>query len=176
MVPQPHRYTRALAALAGVTLSLSGATRVAAQRLSPGYLHGTLSDVSPPARAVVQAVQPNHGGMILGGLVGGAVGLFAGGYIGASLGDNRNCEDFCGLEEAVWGAAAGVSTLLPLGVHVANGSRGKYGSALGVSLAIGAVGMGIAYAANNGVPLLFVPVAQLISSVVIEHQSSTRSP
>jgi hypothetical protein len=113
--------------------------------------------------------------MILGGLVGGAVGFFAGGYLGASLGDNRNCEDFCGSRKRC-GAAAGVSTLLPLGVHVANGGRGKYGSALGVSLAIGAVGMGIAYAANNGVPLLFIPVAQLISSVVIEHQSSTRSP
>lgn len=113
--------------------------------------------------------------MILGGLVGGTIGFFAGGFLGASLGNDRNCEDFCGLEEAVWGAGAGVSTLLPLGVHLANHRRGNFGISLGVSLAIGAVGMGIAFTANNGVPLLFIPLAQLITSVAIEHQSSTRS-
>jgi hypothetical protein len=45
-----------------------------------------------------------------------------------------------------------------------------------VSLAIGAAGMGIASTTNNGVPLLFVPLAQLISTVAIEHHTSTRSP
>jgi len=172
MCQQPNRYTRALVALAGAILSLSGVPRAAAQRLAPGYLHGTLAIVSPSATAVGQAVQPNDGAMILGGLVGGAIGVFGGGYLGASLNCNSNYDDFCGLEGALWGAAAGVSTLLPLGVHAANGGRGKYGSSLGVSLAIGALGMGIAYSTNDAVPLLFVPVAQLISSVAIEHRTS----
>jgi hypothetical protein len=41
-----------------------------------------------------------------------------------------------------------------------------------VSLAIGAAGMGIASTTSNGVPVLVVPLAQLISSVAIEHQRS----
>jgi hypothetical protein len=164
-------------ALAGVILSLIGAPRAAeAQRIAPGYLQGTSSVVSHTPGALGQAVAPNDGGMILGGLVGGTIGFFAGGFLGAAIATDRNCGDFCGLEGAVWGAAAGVSALIPLGVHVANRGRGNFAPSLGASLAIGLAGTGIAFAMNNAVPLLFIPVAQLITSVAIEHHSSTRSP
>lgn len=48
---QPNRYTRAFALVVAI-LSLGGAPRAEAQRLAPGYLHGTLAIDSPSPSAV----------------------------------------------------------------------------------------------------------------------------
>ena len=80
--------------------------------------------------------------MVAGGLLGGAAGVFAGGYAGLRL-TEHHCED-CGIVGAVYGAIAGGSALLPLGVHVANRRRGNFGLSLLSSLAIGGAGLAIA--------------------------------
>ncbi len=113
-------------------------------------------------------------GMVGGGVLGGAVGLVAGGLVGAAIGGgNAICgDDACGLEEAAYGAIIGEATLLPLGVHLANRRRGNYALSLLASAAIGAAGVLAVDAANDGWPLIPVPIAQLITSIVIERATA----
>lgn len=109
-------------------------------------------------------------GLVVGGLLGGAAGFGAGALVGYALGggDLLCGDDPCGLEEAAYGAIVGQSVALPLGVHVANGGRGNYGLSLLASAAIGAAGVLVINATNDGTPFLVVPVAQLVSSILIE--------
>jgi hypothetical protein len=113
-------------------------------------------------------------GMIAAGVGGGTVGFFAGGFIGYELGGGSLVcgDDACGLEEAAYGAIAGESVLLPLGVHVANRRQGNYGLSLLASAAIGGLGILAVNASHDGIPLIVVPVAQLVSSVLIERATS----
>ncbi|HEY6059567.1 MAG TPA: hypothetical protein VIV10_03195 [Gemmatimonadales bacterium] len=154
-----------------IAAALWAPPRVAGQRLAHAYLGADLPTTSDSRAALPR---PHDGAMVLGGLAGGVVGFFAGGYAGAMAGGgNRVCgDDPCGLEEGVWGAAAGVSTFIPLGVHLANGRRGSYGAELAASLVVGAVGLGLAYNSNSGVPLLLVPVGQIVTSMLIERAAA----
>lgn len=122
-----------------------------------GVRTGDLPRVSVPA-------------LTAGGVLGGALGLFGGAYMGASFTED-SCED-CSIVGAIYGGVAGGSTLLPLGVHLANGRRGDYGKSLLMSLAIGAVGFGISDATDEWGLMFAVPVAQLISSITIERRTS----
>jgi hypothetical protein len=147
-------------------LPMLGGTFVTAQRLAPRLR---------PARDSV-GVANNSGAMVVAGLTAGAIGFFVGGYAGAALGGgNRTCgDDPCGLESALWGATAGVSTFIPLGVHLANHGRGNYGSELAASVIVGIVGLGFTYSSNDARALLLVPLGQLVTSVVIERATSRR--
>jgi hypothetical protein len=162
-----HRPSILLAAVV-----LAGVRLAAAQRLTPGFLGAA------PRTALrdVQAAPPDNAAMTMGGLLGGAVGVVAGGLAGAALGGgDRLCgDDPCGFEEAVWGAAVGMSVMLPLGVHLANHRRGSYGTELVASLVVGAVGLGLSSQSNNGAPLVLVPVGQLVASILIERSSGAR--
>ncbi len=106
-----------------------------------------------------------------GGLLGGGLGLLGGAYVGAKI-TEHDCED-CFIVGLFYGGVAGGSALLPLGVHLANGRRGDYGKSLLASLAIGAAGFGISYATDEWGLMFAVPVAQIISSIVIERGTST---
>jgi hypothetical protein len=151
--------------------ALSAPPRVAGQRLAPAYLGATPAARSERSPAPAGS---RDGAMVLGGLAGGVVGFFAGGYAGAAAGGgDRVCgDDPCGFEEAIWGATAGVSTFIPLGVHLANGRRGNYGAELAASLVVGVAGLGLAYSSNSGVPLVLVPVGQLVTSMLIERAAA----
>ena len=115
-------------------------------------------------------------GQVAGGLLGGAVGFVGGAFIGAAIGGgNTICgDDSCGLEEAAYGAVIGEATLLPLGVHLANHRRGNYGLSLLASAAVAGAGLLAVDAANDGWPLIAIPVGQLISSILIERATSPR--
>ncbi len=135
----------------------------------------------PPVGGQVAALRPASSsggasvvGMTAGGLLGGAVGFAGGALIGATLGGgNAICgDDACGLEEAAYGAIAGQSILLPLGVHIAHGRRGNYGFSLITSVVIGAAGIVVVDATNDGAPFIAVPVLQLVSSILIERATS----
>ena len=154
-----------------IAAAVSAPASAAGQRLAPAYLGAGLLMTSDPHATLAV---PRDGAMVLGGLAGGVVGFFAGGYAGAMAGGgNRVCgDDPCGFEEAVWGAAAGVSTFIPLGVHLANGRHGSYGKDLAASLVIGVAGMSLAYQSNSGVPLLLMPVGQIVASVLIERAAA----
>ena len=72
----------------------------------------------------------------------------------------------------MYGAVIGEATLLPLGVHLANHRRGNYGLSLLASAALGAAGVLAVEVANDGWPLIPIPIAQLISSILIERATS----
>jgi hypothetical protein len=117
--------------------------------------------------------------LFLGGILGGGAGLFGGALAGYHLsGGGRICgDDSCGLYGGVLGAAVGEMALLPLGVHLANGRRGNYGLELLASVAIGVGGSALASDHDSNVWLIAVPVAQLISVVMIERATSrSRAP
>jgi len=129
------------------------------------------------APRLVRSPTPTRGstvGMAGGGLLGGAVGFVAGALVGGAIGGgNALCgDDACGLEEAAYGAAIGESVLLPLGVHLADRRRGNYGLSLLASAAIAGVGILAVDATNDGWPLIPVPVAQLVSSILIERATA----
>ncbi len=128
-------------------------------------------------RAIARPAATDQAGipaMALAGVIGGTVGVFGGGLIGSAVGGgNAICgDDACGLEEAVYGAILGESVTLPLGVHLANRGRGNYGLSLLASVGIGALGILAVDASNDGIPLLVVPVAQLVTSIAIERATS----
>jgi hypothetical protein len=110
--------------------------------------------------------------LVLGGVIGGAAGLLAGGLVGARPTEHR-CED-CGFVGGVYGAVAGGSVGLPLGVHVANGRRGRVLPALGASLAIGGAGLGLAALTNDARVMIPVPVLQILTSIMLERSTSRR--
>ncbi|MGH7497572.1 MAG: hypothetical protein ACREL3_01840 [Gemmatimonadales bacterium] len=145
-----------------------------AQRLS-GNPFPTIEEPVPATDPSIHAF-PHHevhpALLAAGGILGGAVGVFGGALAGAKITQN-DCED-CALVGAAYGAVAGGSALLPLGVHLANGRRGKLGPSLLSSLAIGAAGLGVAAASNSVDVMIAVPVLQIISSVLIERATGRR--
>lgn len=141
------------------------AERGVAQRLAPTYV--PVSVARSPAVGQTPAPRPAPP-MILGGIAGGAVGFLAGSTMGVAVALAGADDAFAGAAGIVWGATAGVSTGIPLGVHMVDHRRGNFGTELAASLAVGAVGMGLAYGTDSAVPLLFVPVGQLVTSILIE--------
>ncbi|MGE5760859.1 MAG: hypothetical protein ACM37V_10950 [Gemmatimonadota bacterium] len=147
------------------TTALLTSQRGVAQRLAPASV-GVSFARSPDIR---QTPAPRREpAMILGGVAGGAVGFLAGSIMGAAVALSGYDDGLAGLAGVTWGATAGVSMGIPLGVHMANRRRGNYATELGASLALAAVGMGLVSATDSGVPLLFVPVGQLVTSILIE--------
>jgi hypothetical protein len=108
--------------------------------------------------------------LALGGVLAGTAGTFGGAWIGNKITKDA-CED-CFLEGLIYGGVAGGSALLPLGVHIANGHRGNYGASLLASLGIGAAGLAVAVASQEGAVMLSVPVLQLVSSIAIERATA----
>ena len=162
--------------LAGITLP---ATPLAAQRLEPRpfpraavSFGGQIPPTPRPATAIRPAARPaggDVGGMILGGVALGAVGLFGGALVGDRF-QSYPCED-C-IEGAFYGALAGESLAIPLGVHLADHRRGKLGPALAASIGIGALGLGAAALTDEWGVLLAIPVLQLGASIGIERHTA----
>jgi hypothetical protein len=106
--------------------------------------------------------------MILGGVALGAAGLFGGALVGDRF-QRYPCED-C-IEGAFYGALAGTSLAIPVGVHLANHRRGKLGPAIAASLGIGALGLGAAAITDEWGVLLAIPVVQIGVSIGIERHT-----
>jgi hypothetical protein len=111
--------------------------------------------------------------MAAGGLIGGAVGALGGFYVGAVLGSDDDDDDLDFLGTGVAVATIGEGLLLPLGVHIANGSRGSYMTSGLVSLGLAAGGLLALETAHYDPPaapiiLVAVPIAQLAASIAIE--------
>jgi len=116
------------------------------------------------------APKANGSGMILGGITGFVIGYSIGGLVGAALENDE--EDLAG---AVFGGAVVSSLTIPLGVHLGNHSRGNVLNDLLVSVAIGAAGIGIATATNDGAPLLVTSLAQVIASIWMEERTMPKA-
>ena len=113
------------------------------------------------------------GGMILVGVALGAAGLFAGALAGDRF-QSFPCED-C-IEGAFYGALAGESLAIPLGVHLANHRRSSLTPALAASLGIGALGLGAAAVTDQWSILLAIPVFQVAASIGIERHTARVQP
>lgn len=156
-------------------LALSAPSSLAAQQRAPAFvpwqLPSALSDRPPaPALTIQSERQVATPWLVVGGLVGGGVGLGAGALIGGILGggDELCGDDPCGFQEAIFGAIGGEVALLPLGVHLANGRRGKYLPSLAASAAIAGLGIVLSGNGDHGEVMIAVPVLQLVSSILIE--------
>lgn len=119
--------------------------------------------------------EPSAGWMLLGGVIGGAAGLVGGAYAGYKL--ERATGPWPGSSEyfpagALWGAIAGESLLLPLGVHWGGGRRGSYARAAFASVSVTGIGLLLAVP-TSGVSMLLVPPVQLIASMTTQSRRTT---
>jgi hypothetical protein len=121
------------------------------------------SDSSRPAA--------NGSGMVLGGVTGFVLGYVVGGAIGAAAYRGGDSDSYDQLGAAVFGGAIMSSIAIPVGVHLGNRGRGKLVNSLLPSLAIGGIGIAVAVGSDNGIPLLVMPLAQIIASVWTESNS-----
>ncbi len=134
-----------------------------------------------PRAAVVTTARPIFGtpvqprssdsgipGMALGGVILGAAGLVVGGFL---IGEVTQSD-----QSRVGGAVAGVSLLLPLGVHLVNDSRGRIGPNLVASTLVGAAGMAYALSRDDTGPTmaLVIPITQLVLAIAIERHTGGR--
>ncbi len=152
------------------------ASPAAAQRVSqPSFTRyrATLA-YRPAARADALGVGQEPRSVTLlavGGLVGGAAGFFGGALAGSRIEESTGCgfglED-CGLFGGFLGAFVGETLLLPLGVHIANGGRGNLAESYLAAVLIAGAGLGLSAASDRVEPMLLVPVAQLVTSILIE--------
>jgi len=163
-------------ALLFLTLAATPApTALAAQQRAAPFPAWAAPEVFEAGSAAAAPMPPSESGrstarLVAGGLLGGGLGLGAGALLGGLVGGgNKICgDDPCGLDEAIFGAIGGEVVMLPLGVHLANGRRGKYLPSLAVSAAIAGVGIVLSGNGDHGEVMVAVPVAQLVSSILIE--------
>jgi hypothetical protein len=113
---------------------------------------------------------PRHDGVLLlagvGGMVAGALG---GGLIGIGIDDDDGLD---AAEGALIGGVMGTSLAIPAAVHLANGSRGNLGRSLLWSALLGGAMLGVGWAAENGEIVVAAPFVQLLTSIVIERNTS----
>ena len=166
------------AALLLVLLAIPGAP-ASAQRIPPtpfaragldvGSEMGGYRGTPSAAGARVPAEALDAGKMMFGGILLGAGGLIGGALIGHRF-EGSPCED-C-LLGAFFGALAGESLAIPLGVHLGNDRRGDPGPALAASIGIGAAGLGAAALSCQWGVLLAIPVLQIAASIAIERHTA----
>lgn len=102
----------------------------------------------------------------------GAAGILLGGAIGLGVADCP-AEEECELQGAFYGAAAGETLGMALGIHIGNRRRGSFALDIVTATLISGTGIGVAYASDwdNEVTLLAlvaVPIAQLIGVTLLE--------
>ena len=109
---------------------------------------------------------PADGGtMALAGAGGLVAGALAGGYVGVEIDGDTGLD---AAEGAVIGGLIGTSLVIPTAVHLANGGRGNLGRSLLASVLAGGAMLGLGAATESGEILLAAPVVQLITSLLIE--------
>jgi hypothetical protein len=181
-----HR-TALRAVAAAALLSLAALSPARAQRAAPP-LAALRADppAAAPAAPPVPALQeqgrpPSQATLALGGIAGGALGTLAGAAAGFALETSlTQCHggEFCGVLGILVGGAAGEVLGIPLGTHVMNGRRGRYGEGVVVTLLVGLAGLGLATQMPEAGPVMGVaiPAAQLIAAVAVERRSGAGKP
>jgi hypothetical protein len=117
--------------------------------------------------------QVSVGKSVLAGLGLGLGGFAAGGLVGAGIANDCTGHEYCELEAAFYGAAAGGTFGMALGVHLGNGRRGSLALDFLTGAAVWGAGIGIAAASDwegtvSGVAFVTVPIVQLVSTIVVE--------
>jgi len=178
--------------LAAALLALAAVAPAGAQRAEPPLSALRVDAPGPapipylPARAPYDpALQESvrhvsNATLSVGGIAGGALGFFGGGLLGYWVETGlAGCEgeEWCGFAGVLFGSVIGEMVALPLGVHLANRSRGSYAPGLATSLAVGLGGIALA-AATGGIagPLVVpaIPVAQILAAISVERRTAAR--
>ena len=167
--------------------TLLAPARAGAQQRTPSpFASAALSPVIAPAYSPLAADSMEGAApalLVLGGAAGGAVGLVGGAYVGYFLaagpngcGDPGNPDDWCGFGGALLGAVVGEVSMIPLGVHLANGRRGSYGPALLASTGVFAGGILLAAAVRDESGILFwsIPAGQIAASMYVERATARK--
>ncbi len=128
---------------------------------------------------MTRPAEPGLGGPVLGGAGLGAVGWLAGALIGARVNRGDRCYDECGLEGAIVSGAIGGTIGMAMGVHLGNRSRGSAGVDFLVGAGVWGAGIALASASRGagdaqGLILVAIPVAQMITMVAIERSEGRR--
>ena len=158
-----------------LVLAVQGPLRAQAlpdQSLQDLRWHGPTPLAEQAAAPAVTNVPRDGVTLGFGGLVGAIGGAFVGGVLGAKLDDCEHYDDNCGLAGALVGASIGSTFGVPLGVHLANQSRGSYAVSFLGSALVAAAGWTLVYAADDAVPLLFIPVGQIVASAILERMTT----
>ncbi len=162
-------------------LAFTGSAETLAAQMPPAT-HFVTWQPAPPAPAIHMgwvdsaSGSANGSGMALGGITGLAVGFVTGGLIGSALYDNGSSESDDQLAAAIIGGYLLASVTIPAGVHLGNHGRGNLASDVLVSALVGAVGLGISAATDNGTPFLVVPIAQILLSAWMEERTMHQTP
>lgn len=96
-------------------------------------------------------------------------GALGGGLIGVAIDEDSGLD---AAEGAVVGGLIGTTLAIPAAVHLANGRRGNLNRSLLFSALVGGAIFSLGWAAESGEIVLAAPLAQLITSVVIERKTS----
>jgi hypothetical protein len=166
----------AMSWLAATGPALAGGT----PRLMSPYL--ALEPAAPvPAPNTDQRGEASTGRLFNGALLGGAAGLLLGG-VAAIAPANSSCkagedEGLCAAGWIALGGGLGGALGVPIGVHVANGGRGRLGLSMLASTAIAGLGVLGSVASHSdtaaGVIMLgVVPVSQIFTAIAIERKTS----
>ncbi len=112
--------------------------------------------------------------LALGGLAGGVVGFIGGAALGTLLSGSEGGDD--DLAVPILAASLGTVLGIPLGTHLANGSRGRLGhgiAASGVALLAGLAALSL-MDSDGGAPVVGVaiPIAMITGSVVAEQRTT----
>ncbi|HEX8274337.1 MAG TPA: hypothetical protein VF615_16995 [Longimicrobiaceae bacterium] len=170
--------------LAAALLAAAAASPAGAQHAAPPLAAlrpdgpGPLSSPYAPALQESGPYVPT-GTLAFGGILGGAAGFAGGALLGytldTALADCKG-EEWCGFRGVLLGGALGEALMLPLGVHLANRSRGRYAPGAAMSILVGLGGLTLAAAAGEGLPLVVpaIPVAQLLTAVRVERSTAAR--
>jgi hypothetical protein len=102
------------------------------------------------------------------GLALGVTGAFVGGALGAAISSGEGFDD---IAPAAGGLVAGEVLLLPLGVHLGNGSRGDYALDLIASIAGAGLVVGAVAETERAGALWAFPIVQLIPCVLVERHA-----
>ena len=103
----------------------------------------------------------------------GLVGFTAGALAAFKMAEDCSSHEFCELAAAFYGAAAGGTFGMALGVHLGNKRRGNFAVDFVTGAAIWGAGIGLAAASDwddtvTGVAFVMIPIAQLVSTVAFE--------
>jgi hypothetical protein len=154
-----------------IAILVSGLLLVSASTLAAQRLPAPTAYVPDDTLAAApHRLGPQNGGvLLLAGAAGMIAGALGGGLIGVAIDDDDGLD---AAEGAVVGGVVGTSLVIPATVHIVNGSRGNLGRSLLVSALVGGTMLAVGWAAESGEIVLAAPFAQLITSILIERNTS----
>jgi len=117
--------------------------------------------------------QGSAGGSIAAGIGLGLAGFLGGGLTASTMARHCTSNEYCQLEAAFYGAAAGGTLGMALGVHLGNHRRGNFALDFLTGAAVWGAGIGVAAATHwdTGVTwaaFITIPIAQLATTVAVE--------